>query len=417
MSEGTQSVVSLRAQTENPLEGILREGARQMLQQAIEAEVAAYVAAHIDCVDGQGKRLVVRNGWHPKREIQTGLGQIPVQRPKVNDKRIDEDGNRKRFVSNILPAYLRRSKSIEELLPWLYLRGISTGDFNQALASLLGDSAPGLSATTITRLKACWADEHAEWSRRRFDDKQYVYIWADGIYTKVRLGEDKKSCMLVIIGATAEGKKELIAIEAGERESLISWKSVLLDLKSRGLSIPPELAVADGALGFWSALEQVFPDTKQQRCWVHKTANVLDKLPKSKQPQAKSSLHNIYLSSTRKEAEAAFDVFLETYSDRYPNATKCLEKDREKLLNFYDFPAAHWQHIRTSNPIESTFATIRLRTKRTKGSGSVKTALTMVFKLAMCAEKSWYKLRKSELLTDVISDEFIFVDGEKQRVA
>jgi len=269
MSEATQTVVALRAKNDNPLEEILREGARKMLQQAIEAEVSAYVASYADQVDEKGRRLVVRNGWHPKREIQTGLGQIAVQRPKVNDKRVDEFGNRMRFSSSVLPAYLRRSKSIEELLPWLYLRGISTGDFGQALSALLGENAPGLSASTITRLKASWSEEYAQWTRRSLVGKRYVYIWADGIYTKVRLGEDKKSCMLVIIGATADGKKELIAIEAGQRESEISWKGLLLDLRSRGLTIAPELAVADGALGFWAALEKIYPAARQQRCWVH----------------------------------------------------------------------------------------------------------------------------------------------------
>ncbi len=417
MSNSIRSVVSLRAEIENPLEEILRAGARKMLQEAIESEVEAYIATHVDQKDSSGRRLVVRNGWHPEREIQTGLGQIKIQRPKVNDKRLDENGERFRFSSKILPAYLRRTKNIEELLPWLYLRGISTGDFDLALNRLLGEGAPGLSATTISRLKTIWEREHQDWSKRSLKDKRFVYIWADGIYTKIRLGEDKKSCMLVVIGATEDGKKELLAIEAGERESKISWKQVLLDLKRRGLNKAPDLAVADGALGFWAAIEEVYPTTKGQRCWVHKTANVLDKLPKSKHPQAKQAIHNIYLADTRKEAEKAFELFIEAYGDRYERATECLKKNRDQLLSFYDFPAAHWQHIRTTNPIESTFATIRLRTKRTKGSGSAKAALTMVFKLAKCAEKTWKRLRNSELLKDVISDEFIFVDGEKKRVA
>lgn len=417
MNEGSQSVVSLRAESTNPMEVILREGARQMLQHAIEAEVIAYVSSHSDQVDDRGRKQVVRNGWHPPRHLQTGLGNLEIQRPKVHDRRVDDQGRRPRFSSKILPAYLRRTKSMEELLPWLYLRGISTGDFDQALSTLLGEDAGGLSASTVTRLKKVWGNEHASWSRRDLTHKRYVYIWADGIYTKIRLGEDKRSCMLVIIGATEDGTKELLAIEAGQRESKLSWSHVLLDLKSRGLEVAPELAVADGALGFWSALSEVFPETREQRCWVHKIANVLDKLPKSRQPEAKAALHEIYRASTKKEAESAFDLFLGTFGDRYPEATKCLSKDREDLLNFYDFPAAHWKHIRTTNPIESTFATIRLRTKRTKGSGSVSAALGMVFKLAVCAEKTWRKLDRPNLLRDVISDEYVFVDGERQRVA
>lgn len=395
----------------NALEDVLREGARRLLQAAIEEEVAAYVAAHAAERDDNGHRLVVRNGHAPSRTIQTGLGDIEVSRPRVNDRRTDEDGNRLRFQSTLLPPYLRRSKSIEELLPWLYLKGISTGDFGEALQALLGADAPGLSASTIVRLKKVWEDDFAAWSARRLDGKRYVYLWVDGIHCNVRL-EGGRPCILVVMGATADGKKELLAVEDGVREREQSWKEVLLDLKARGLEDGPELVVGDGALGFWKALPQVWPNARQQRCWFHKSGNVLNKLPKSVQPAAKRALHEIWQAETKQAAQKAFDLFLSKFEAKYPKATACLAKDRDELLAFYDLPAEHWRHLRTTNPIESTFATVRLRTTRTKGSGSRIACLTMVFKLAQAAERKWRKLNGHALLGDVIRG-VQFKDGIK----
>jgi putative transposase len=303
------------------------------------------------------------------------------------------------------------------LIPWLYLKGISTGDFSEALCALLGKDARGLSAATITRLKEGWKVDYEKWSRRSLKGKRYVYMWADGIHFNIRLGEDDRMCILVIMGATVDGDKELIAVEAGYRESTMSWKQILLDMRGRGLEISPELAIGDGAMGFWTALEEVFPKTKRQRCWVHKIANVLDKISKTKQPEAKRLLHQIYLSPSRAEANVAYDRFLEVFSDKFEKACKCLEDSREEMLAYYDFPALHWQHIRTTNPIESTFATVRLRTKRTKGCGSTDATLMMVFKLTQCAEKRWIKLRGAKELADVIEARFVFKDGVKQEAA
>ena len=365
---------------------LCREGAKKMLQMAIEQEIAEYIDRHQDIVDEYGHRLVVRNGHLPERQIQTGIGQIAIKQPRIDDRRFDESGQRQRFQSSILPPYLRRTKSIDELIPWLYLKGISTGDFSDALAAILGPDAPGLSATNVTRLKAGWIDEYKAWTKRSLKGKRFIYFWADGIYSRVRLGDDDdRQCLLVIMGATENGFKEMVAIEAGVRESELSWKEVLLDLKRRGLEEGPELAIGDGALGFWAALEKVFPKTRRQRCWVHKMANVLDKLPKSLHGKAKGLLHEIWMASTRKEADKAFDHFMAVYKAKYPKATECLYKDRDDLLAFYDFPAEQWKHIRTTNPIESTFATIRLRTKRTKGHGSAEAALAMMFNLSECA--------------------------------
>lgn len=386
---------------------ILREGAQRMLATAIRAEADRWVEEHNQHVDEHGHRQVVRNGYLPERTIQTGVGPIAVKQPRVHDRR--DEGEREKFSSAILPTYLRKTKSIEELLPWLYLKGVSTGDFSEALAALLGPDSPGLSATTITRLVSVWQDEHREWSKRSLEGKEYVYTWADGIYTNVRLEEDRV-CMLVLMGATKEGKKELIAVASGYRESEQSWTELLLDLKARGLVIDPKLAVGDGALGFWKALRKIYPTTREQRCWVHKTANVLDKLPKRQQPTAKAKLHDIGMAATREDAMKAFDLFLATYGAKYPQACECLAKDRESLLAFYDFPAEHWGHLRTTNPIESTFATIRLRTKRTKGHGSGKAALAMVWRLAQTASKRWRALNGSEKITEVIQG-IRFVDG------
>ena len=397
---------------------ILRQGAQEMLAQAINNEVAEYIHAASDLRDDQGHRLVVRNGYLPARTIRTGVGPVEIRQPRVNDKRTNENGQRIRFSSSILPPYLRRTRGIDELIPWLYLKGVSTGDFTDALQALLGPDAPGLSASNIVRLKVSWQQEWAAWSKRSLADKHYVYVWADGIYFNVRLEDsgNNRQCILVLMGATEEGKKELIAITDGYRESTQSWRELLLDVKKRGLSQSPKAATGDGALGFWAALRQVYPATQQQRCWVHKTANVLNKMPKSIQPKAKSMLHEIWMAERRQQANEAFDLFIETFEARYPKAVECLAKDRDVLLTFYDFPAEHWVHLRTTNPIESTFATVRLRTARTKGCGSRKACLTMVFKLACCAERRWRRLNGRELIPEVIRG-VSFVDGVKEIAA
>jgi putative transposase len=399
--------------TKDVLTDLLREGARRLLAEAVEAEVAAWIDAHAHLKDAAGRRQVVRNGHLPERAIQTGLGDLDVKQPRVHDRRPATE--REPFTSAILPPYLRRTRSLEELIPWLYLKGISTGDFSEALQAILGPDAPGLSATTITRLKATWEGEHQAWSKRSLEGKRYVYVWADGVHFNIRLEHDRQ-CILVLMGATAEGKKELIAVTDGYRESEQSWKELLLDCKARGLTIEPSLAIGDGALGFWKAIGQVWPSTKAQRCWVHKTSNVLDKLPKGSQPKAKAALHEIYEAETKAAAEKAFDLFVATYEAKYPKATECLAKDRESLLAFYDFPAEHWRHIRTTNPIESTFATVRLRTAKTKGSGSRVACLTMVFKLMESASKSWRSLNGSARLQAVISGAK-FVDGIEVKAA
>ena len=409
MKENT--VVAFRNSTnfqEDPLTDVLRTGARQLLSQAVEAEVASFLDAHAELVDDAGHRRVVRNGYLPERAIQTGIGPVSVRQPRVRDR---GDGAI-RFTSAILPRYLRRTKSLEDLLPWLYLKGISTGDFSEALAALLGAEAPGLSASTITRLKEVWRAEAERWQRRDLSVRRYVYFWVDGIYFGARM-EEEKQCILVIIGATDTGRKELIAITDGYRESAQSWREVLLDLKRRGLKKGPQLAVGDGALGFWKALREVYGETREQRCWVHKTGNVLNKLPKGLQNKAKQHLQDIWMAETRKAAERAFDFFLEAYGPKYDKAVACLAKDRDVLLTFYDFPAEHWKHVRTTNPIESTFATVRLRTYRTKGCLSRKTAMAMVFKLCQCAQRKWRKLNGSNHLAEIIRG-VRFVDGEPQ---
>jgi len=376
---------------------VLQEGARTLLAQAVEAEVAEFVARHSEKRDVSGRQRVVRNGHMPERTIQTGIGEVAVKAPRVRDR-----AGRLGFSSAILPRYLRRTKTIEELLPWLYLKGISTGGFSEALGALLGRDAPGLSAGTISRLKAVWQEEHAHWEQRSLAHKRYVYLWVDGIHFGVRL-EEANQCILVVIGATPEGKKELVAMSDGFRESEQSWKELLLDLKGRGLEIDPQLAIGDGALGFWKALPQVFGATREQRCWVHKTANVLNKLPKHLQAKAKSGLHQIWMAETREDAHHAFASFVEVYEPKYPKAAQCLAKDRNSLLSFYDFPAQHWHHIRTSNPIESTFASVRLRTAKTRGCGSRASILSTVFKLSKSAEQRWSKLRGTEMIGKVIS--------------
>ena len=418
MDKYTTSDTTLAMGSRDVLTEILRDGACEMLAKAIEIEVAEYVAEHAAERDQAGHRLVVRNGHRKPREIVTGVGAVAVQQPRINDKRVDENGERIRFTSKILPPYLRRTKSLDELIPWLYLKGISTGDFSEALAALVGPQAGGLSAGTIVRLKNVWQTEWQDFSKRSLKDTQYVYVWADGIHFNIRLEsiENRRQCILVLMGATASGKKELIAITDGYRESEESWRELLLDVKRRGLTTDPKLAIGDGALGFWTALAKVYPTTRTQRCWVHKTANVLNKLPKSLQGKAKAMLHDIWMAETKKEAQKAFERFIETFGAKYPKATTCLRADREVLLTFYDFPAEHWAHLRTTNPIESTFATVRLRTNKTKGCGSRSACLTMVFKLVQSAEKHWRALNGSTLLDDVIRG-VQFVDGIKEIAA
>jgi transposase-like protein len=371
---------------------ILRSGAYALLTQAVEAEVAEFLAKHADLKTEDGLKRVVRHGHLPEREIMTGIGPVAVRQPRVRDREAGaDDAGRIRFTPAILPPYARRSKSLEMLIPILYLKGISTGDFEEALAALLGKDAPGLSAATIARLKEVWIEEHKRWNERDLSTRRYVYVWADGIHLQARL-EDDAQCILVIIGATPEGKKELIGFTDGTRESAHDWRELLLDLKRRGLAIAPELAIADGALGFWKALGEVWPKTAEQRCWVHKTANVLNKLPKSQHAKAKRALQEIWMAETKADADQAFDAFIDAYAVKYDKAAECLQKDREALLAFYDFPAEHWKHLRTTNPIESTFATVRHRTIRSKGCLSNKTARAMVFKLVESAQKSWRRL-------------------------
>ena len=392
----------------DPLTEILREGARKLLTQAIEAEVEDFINTHKESRDSQGRQAIVRNGYLPEREIQTGIGAVSVKKPRIRNRGTDTDIF---YSSSILPSYLRKTKTLESLIPWLYLKGISTGALSDALSSLLGHNAPGLSASTVSRLKESWNEEYNHWSKRDLSKKRYAYIWADGIYLSARM--ESKQCLLVLIGALSDGRKELLAIEDGYRESEQSWQESLLDLKHRGLEIGPELAVGDGSLGFWKALHKVYGKTRQQRCWVHKTSNILNKLPKGEQAKAKSRIHDIWMAPTKKEAHKAFDLFIETYKAKYPKAADCLRKDREELLAFYDFPAEHWRHIRTTNPIESTFATVKLRTAKTRGCLSRETALTMVFQLCRCAQKGWQKLNGSNLIGEVITG-IKFVDGNRE---
>jgi transposase-like protein len=411
---GVAGTIKMESVSRDPLHELARKGARDMIAQALEEEVREYLELHASVRDDAGHRMVVRNGHKPQRQIITGIGPVAVSQPRVDDRRIDQEGQRQRFESQLLPPYLRRAKSIDELVPWLYLKGISTGDMSESLAALLGTrpgDAGGLSATNVVRLKALWTKEHETWSQRSLAGKRYVYFWVDGIHFNIRL-EDERQCILVIIGATADGTKELIAVHDGTRESEQSWKEVLLDLKSRGLEQGPELATGDGALGFWKALPQVFGQTRTQRCWVHKTANVLNYLPRGVQVKAKALLHDIWMAETKARANKAFDLFIETYKAKYPKAADCLAKDREVLLTFYDFPAEHWSHIRTTNPIESTFASVRLRSGKTKGSGSRVACLAMVFKLAENAQNSWRTLNGSALLPEVIQG-VRFTDGVK----
>jgi putative transposase len=387
---------------DDQLTEIVRQGARSLLIQAVEAEVADFLAKHAELKTDDGRHRVVRHGHLPERNVMTGVGPVPVRQPRVRDRKaVAADPGRIRFAPAIVRPYMRRSKSIETLLPILYLKGISTGDFSEALAALLGKDAPGLSPTAIIRLKDGWIDDHDAWQKRDLSAKRYVYVWADGIYLQARL-EDEKQCILVLIGATPEGRKELVGFTDGARENAQDWRELLLDLKRRGLTVRPELAIADGALGFWKAAGEIWPAMRGQRCWVHKTANVLAKLPKSQQPKAKRALQEIWMAETKAGAEAAFDAFIESYQVKYEKAAECLNKDRDALLTFYDFPAEHWKHLRTTNPIESTFATVRHRTVRSKGCLSNRTALAMVFKLVEAAQKNWRRLDGNNLLPKLI---------------
>jgi len=381
----------------DPLTELLRNGAKQLIAQAVEAELENFLAEFSTKKLPDGRAAIVRNGYLPKRTIQTGIGEVEIKVPKVRDR----SGSGARFNSSLLPPYLKRAQSIEELLPWLYLKGISTGDYQEALAALLGEQAKGLSANTISRLKSKWQAEHSDWCRRSLASKKYVYWWADGVYSNVRM--DDSLCLLVIIGVTEQGHKELVMVEDGYRESSSSWYEALVSLRSRGLLSGPQLAVGDGALGFWNALAKLYPETAHQRCWVHKTANVLNNLPKALQPKVKADLHEIWMAETREDAHAAFDNTLNRFQAKYPKAMECLAKDREQLLAFYDFPAEHWIHIRTTNPIESTFATVRLRTNKTRNCGSRDTTLAMVYKLLQSAQKRWKRIQGFRLLGDVIT--------------
>ena len=399
----TTSVLRLRQPEEidDPLTSVLRAGARELLTKAVECEAAAFLASMQDLKLPDGRNRVVRHGHAPAREIQTGIGPVEVRAVKIRDRGAVQDADRIRFSSAILPKWARRTRSLDALLPVLYLRGISTGDFQEALAALLGEDAPNLSPAVISRLTAEWQAEYEGWQKRDLSARRYVYVWADGVYLQARM-EDNAECMLVLIGATPEGRKELVGFQVGARESAQSWRELLIEVKRRGLQITPEIAVGDGALGFWKAVEEVYPATRHQRCWVHKTANVLNKVPLSVQANMKKDLREIYMAPNRASAEVAIDVFVEKYGTKYDKAAACLVKDREALLAFYDFPAEHWEHLRTSNPIESVFATVRHRTVRTRGSLSSTTAKLMVFKLVMAASKTWRRLQGQNQLPKVI---------------
>ena len=405
------------------LSDLVRQGARQIIAQAVEAELSEFLSQYQCLRDESGRQGVVRNGYLPARTITTGVGEVDVQVPKVRDR----TGSGIKFNSLLLPPYLKRSRSVEEVLPWLYLKGISTGDFGEALSALLGPEAKGLSAATISRLKTKWQQEHKDWQGRSLRHKRYVYVWADGIYFNIRGGE--RQCILVIIGVNDIGHKELLGMEAGYRESELSWKSLMLKIKDQGLQHDPQLAIGDGALGFWKALPQVFPTTRCQRCWVHKTVNVLNKLPKKLQSGAKSELWEIYRAETKTDANQVFNRFIKTYEAKYPEAAECLAKDRDVLLAFYDFPAEHWKHIRSTNPIESTFATVRLRTVKTRGAVSTETVLPFVFKLVQSAQNRWLRIRGFNQLGEVIqgvqfqdgikvvTEELAIANDEKKKVA
>ena len=409
MTDNTMTPLVQPGEFSDHLTDVLRSGAQALLAQAVEAEVAGFLATHEQERLGDGRARLVRHGHLPERKIQTGIGAVTVKQPRVRDRSGKEDAGQLRFSPSVVPKYVRRSKSLEALIPWLYLKGISSGEFQPALSALLGAKAPNLSGDTILRLRKVWQAELDVFEKRDLSARHYVYIWADGIYFQARMEQDSQ-CMLVILGATPEGKKEVVGFTDGYRESTQSWRELLLDLKARGLARLPKLAVGDGAMGFWAALREVFPQTQEQRCWVHKTANVLNRMPKSIQAKAKADLHNVWMAETRIDAEKAFDLFTSKYQLKYEKAVHCLTKDRDALLAFYDFPAEHWVHIRTTNPIESTFATVRHRTKKAKGCMKRDTARVMVFKLIKEAEKSWLRLRGKNQLPKVIEG-ITFIDG------
>jgi len=404
MSKNTVVELAGRESIIDPLTELLRSGAEQLIYQAVEAELLELLAEHSERRTEDGKAGVVRNGHLPARKLQTGWGPVTVEIPKVRAK----TGEPVTFRSALVPPYVRKTRSLEAALPWLYLKGISSGEMGEALKVLVGSAATGLSASTVSRLKQVWAQEYRSWREEPLGKDRWVYVWADGVYSGLR-AEQTKLCALVVIGVNERGEKHFLAIEDGVRESTQSWREVLLKLKSRGLN-PPKLAIGDGAMGFWAALEEVYPETHQQRCWMHKTMNVLNCLPKSAQPKAKQALHNIWQAETQADAEKAFDLFIKTYEPKYPKAAICLHKDREELMAFYHFPAQHWQSIRTSNPIESTFGTIRHRTKRSKGCLSRDGMLHMMFKLGLCAEKKWRRLRGFDYLAKVVTG-IKFKDG------
>ena len=401
------TVVRFRKKDEvvDPLVELLRNGAHELISRAVEEELQVFLEQQAGRCAANGRLAVVRNGYQPERALLTGMGPVRVQVPKVRDR----SGEGAVFRSSLVPPYVRRARSVEAALPWLYLKGISTGNMSEALQALVGEEAVGLSAAVVSRLKMRWGQEYDLWRRQPLGKDRWVYMWADGIYSNLR-ADDNRLCLLVVIGVNERGQKRFLAIEDGVRESTESWRGVLRDLKARGVKLAPKLAVGDGALGFWAALEEQFPETRHQRCWVHKTANVLNYLPKSVQSKAKAGLYEIWMAETRVNAQAAFDSFISTYQAKYPKATECLAKDRQALLAFYDFPAEHWVHIRTSNPIESTFATVRHRTERTKGCVSRASLLGLVFKLSMSAEQNWRRLRGFERLGELVAG-VKFVDG------
>ncbi len=392
---------------------ILREGAQRLLSQAIQMEAEAWIAARANQVDAQGHRLVVRNGYLPEREVMTGIGMVPVRQPRVRDRR--PVGQREVFDRKILPPYLRRTQSVDEAIPWMYLHGISTNNMSEPLEALLGPSGRGVSASTVSRLAELWQKEYAQWNKRSLAEKRYAYFWADGVYFNVRM-QDERACILVLLGATETGEKEILAITDGYRESEQSWSALLLDVKSRGLTLSPKLATADRALGFWLAMEKIYPGTRHQLCWVHKAANVVSKLPDRLGQEANHKLRQIWMAETKAHANKAFDLFVETYEDKYPSAVECLKKDRDRLLTFYDFPAKHWTHIRTSNPIESIFSTVRLRHNKTRNNASRAACLAMIYKLGRVAERGFQRLNGSELLQDVVAG-IIYEDGVKKSAA
>lgn len=399
------NVFQLNSPAADVLGEVLKQGAQQLLAAAIEAEVAELLSQYSD-IQINGKQAVVRNGHLPERSIQTGLGAIAVKVPKVRDR----SGKGVKFNSQLIPPYLKRTKAMEEFIPWLYLKGISTGDMQPALEALLGKGSPGLSANSVSRLKQSWEQDYDRWRQRDLSKRRYVYLWADGVYCNVRM--DDRLCLLVLIGSDDTGRKEVLAVVDGYRESEASWLEVIEQLESQGLAMPPKLVVGDGALGLWKAVTKRWPGTAKQRCWVHKTANVLNKVPKAVQPKVKEALQDIWMAETRQSAYKAFDFCVKRFEDKYPKAMECLEKDKDSMLAFYDFPAVHWQHIRTSNPIESVFATVRLRTTRTKNCGSRKTTLAMAYKLITTAQSKWRRLRGYRLLADVIEG-VKFKDGER----